>query len=258
MKNNKKLKKKLSKRKNSEEVYSSNEEEYENKMEVEEHIEVKKDISHLDIKYSNIFDLSGIKGHRNFYTKQNIDVGIYYFEVTPNNMDYSILDYISNKRIDEFSKRYYEIIQNNAKDYQPNIRIGLIHEKGDIDLPLGADKYSYGLRIRDGVLISDGEYISTGYKYTRGDIIGVLVHLKPPRPEFLKTNHEDEVNKECHIKYYVNGHEIESRFVGLLEGNYKPTVTLYNFSKATINFGPNYKFTNFDEYNNIKHFNDLI
>lgn len=257
MKNNKKLKKKISKRKNSDEVYTSNEEEDENKMEVEEPIEIKKDITILDLKYSNIFEVNGIKGHRNYYTKQNIDVGIYYFEVTPFNMDYSILDYISNKRTDEFSKRYYEVIQNNVKDYLPNIRIGLIHEKGDIDLPLGAEKYSYGFRIRDGTLINDGEYISTGYNYNRGDIIGVLVHLKPPRPDFLKSD-GDDVNKECHLKFYINGQEIESRFIGLIEGNYKPAITLYNFAKASINFGPIFKFTAFDEYNNIKHFNDLI
>jgi hypothetical protein len=255
MKNNKKLKKKAIKRKNSEEAYSSNEEDY-IKMEVEVPVEVKKDPSILDLKYSSIFEISGIKGHKNFFTKQNIDVGFYYFEVTPYNMDYSILDYISNKRSDEFSKRYYEVIQNNIKDYSPNLRIGLIHEKGDLDLPLGADKYSYGFRVSNGILIHEGEYSNTGYTYNKGDTIGILINLKPPRPDFLKKDNEDEVNRECHLRYFINGREIETRFIGLYEGIYKPVVTLYNFAKASVNFGPNLKFTNFDEYNNIKHFND--
>jgi hypothetical protein len=253
----KKLKKKLNKRKNSDDSECSVDED-ENKMEVEEPLGIKPDVTHLDLKNSSIFEISGIKGHRNYYTKQNINVGIYYFEVTPFNMDYSILDYISNKRIDTFSKRYYEVIQHNVKDYSPNMRIGINHEKAELEIPLGAERYSYGLRIRDATLIHNGNYVESTYIYNKGDTIGVLIHLKPPRPDFLKTNDEDEVNKECHLKFYANGQEIDRRFIGLLEGSYKPAVTLYNFSKASINFGPTFKFNNFEEYNNIKHFNDLI
>jgi Set1/Ash2 histone methyltransferase complex subunit ASH2 len=171
-------------------------------------------------------------------------------------MEYSILDYISSKRIDEFSKRYYDTIQNNVKDYSPNIRIGLINEKGDLDLPLGAERYSYGFRVSNGILIHDGDYLNSGYNYSKGDIIGVLVNLKPPRPDFLKKDNEDEVNKECNLKFFINGREVETRFIGLYEGSYKPAVTLYNFAKASINFGPNFKYTNFDEYNSIKQYYD--
>jgi hypothetical protein len=138
------------------------------------------------------------------------------------------------------------------------MRIGLINEKADIDLPLGAERYSYGFRVSDGTLIHDGEYVQTNYNYNKGDVIGVLIHLKPPRPDFLKTDNEDEVNKECHLKFYINGQVIERRFIGLFEGLYKAAVTLYNFSKASVNFGPHFKFNNFEEYNNIKHFIDLI
>ena len=258
MKNNKdkKFRKKIHKRKDSDDIFNSNEEDN-NKMEVEPNIEVKKITTIIDTKMNSYFDIHGYKGHVNYYTKQNLELGIYYFEVTPTNMDFNITEYISNKRTDEFSKKYYESILNNIKEYVPNIRIGFINNKGDTELPLGAEIYSYGFRVSDGVIINDGDYETNDYNYSNNNIIGALINLRPPRPDFLKNSEKKDINNECYIKFFVNGVEMEKKFIGIHEGLYKAAITLYNFSKANINLGPNFHFKNFDEYFNLKNFNEL-
>jgi hypothetical protein len=257
MKNNKdkKQRKKFHKRKVSDDNFNSNEED--NKIEVEPYIEVKKITTLIDTKISSCFEIIGYKGHINYYTKQNLELGIYYFEVIPINMDFNITEYISNKRTDEFSKKYYESILYNIKDYIPNIRIGFINSKGDSELPLGAEVFSYGYRVSDGCLINDGEYMKNDYNYLNNTMIGALINLRPPRPDFLKNSEKKDINNECYIKFFVNGVEMEKKFIGIHEGSYKAAITLYNFSKANINLGPNYQYKNFDEYNYLKNFNEL-
>lgn len=202
--------------------------------------------------------IEGIKGHINYYSKQTVSSGSYYFEVTIKSLEFNINEYINSKRVDEYSKKYYDSLLSNIKQYVPNLRIGLIHEKGDKDLPLGAEFYSYGYRARDGAIINDGEIINTNSILSKGDIIGVLVNLKPPKPDFLKNIITEEKNSECNIKYFVNGIKQEYEFLGITEGNYHACITLYNFAEAIINFGPNFEFYIKEDDKIIKPFTDTI
>lgn len=213
----------------------------------------------LDTKIQPIFELAGKKGHINYYSKQNISQGLYYFEVEIISLEYNIQEYIYNKRTDEFSKKYYENILQNIKAYMPNIRIGYVNSDGDLDLTIGAEKYSFAYRSNDGLLINDGEYIDGNLNYTKGDCIGALIHLKPPRPDFLKNSNAEnsEKNLECFIKFYKNGVEQKEAFLGIFEGNYHAAVTLYNFAKVSVNFGPNFRYFNRIENRNVKSFSEV-
>jgi hypothetical protein len=202
--------------------------------------------------------IEGTKGHINYYSKQTISTGTYYFEVFVRSLEFNIHEYISSKRVDEYSKKYYDSLLSNIKQYVPNVRIGLVHEKGDKDLPMGAEPYSYGYRARDGAIIHDGEIINLNKSYAKGDIIGVLVNLKPPMPDFLKNTVPQDKNIECNIKYYLNGIKQDYEFVGITEGNYHACVTLYNFAEASINFGPNFQFYIKEDDKLIKPFLETI
>jgi hypothetical protein len=247
MKNkDRKLRKKIHKRKIS--IFESNED----KMIVEPVIEIKPLLSTtFDLKQNTIYDIKGKKGHTNYYAKQTLDVGVYYFEVTPTALDYNFADYVFEKRTDEFSKSYYENILANIKNYAPNIRLGFINTKGDKDICLGAEDYSYGLRVSDGALIHDGLYEFNNWSFIKGNVYGVLIHLKPPMPGFLKSG-EDDRNSQCYIKFFINGVLQEKMFRGIWEGSYRPTITLYNFAQASVNFGPIYRYTEFEEFDNVK------
>jgi hypothetical protein len=253
-KQEKKLRKKLHKRRLSDEFLESLDDEG-NRMEVEPVIEIKPIQSLLDLRYNTQFDIKGRKGHINYYAKQTLNIGIYYFEVTPTSMDYNFLQYVTERRNnDDFSKIYYENVLTNIKDYSPNIRVGFIHEKADQDVPLGAETYSYGLRVSDSAILNEGLYECNDQPFTKGNTYGVLIHLKPPMPGFLKMSSEKDTNNECYIKFFINGVEQKKMFKGIWEGSYKPAVTLYNFSQASVNFGPNYRYTNFEEYENVKQY----
>ena len=120
---------------------------------------------------------------------------------------------------------------------------------------MGADQNSYCYRIRDGAIINDGEILGKNMECKQGDVIGILIKLKPPMPEFLRLKNENSdnsktKNNECFIKYFTNGIEQTHEFRGLLEGNYHVVVTLYNHAQAEIDFGHNFKyFSNLNEPN---------
>lgn len=253
----KKFKKKIYKRRRSyEDMINISEEEH--KVEPEPIMEINEITHSLDARMNNNMELSGGKGHNNYYSKQLISTGTYYFEVYIKSMEYNMQEYINEKRTDEFSKKYYDPILQNLKTYSPNIRIGFINSSGDLDLCLGADTYSYGYRASDGGIINEGECSFNNTTFGKGDTIGVLIHLKPPMPGFLKNNTNGvEKNNECFIKYFVNGMEQPEVFRGIWEGNYAAAVTLYNFANVIVNYGPNFKYYGFDPTRNVRGISDL-
>lgn len=202
----------------------------------------------LDFGMGN-YNLEGIKGHLNYYSLNPIQSGTFYFEVKINSLDFNVNEWINQKRIDEFSKKYYENIITKPKLFSPNIRIGISHNKCDLEIPVGSDQNSYCYRLKDGALISEGDIKGHNISCENGDVIGVLIKMKPPMPEFLKAKmleYEEQisVNNECYIKFYVNGIEQQNNFIGLHEGEYHLVITLYNFAQAEIDFGNNLKFFN--------------
>ena len=83
--------------------------------------------------------------------------------------------------------------------------------------------------------------------------------MKPPRPEFLKNVNEknSENNSECYIKFFKNGMEQKEAFIGIYEGSYHAAITLYNFAKVSINFGPNFKFFSCLDNRSVRSFSEV-
>lgn len=250
----KKLKKKLARRRTSDIIAQNSEEELVN--EVEPFVEISVKNYALDFKSTRPVELHGAKGHCNYYSKLSTCSGTYYYEVYVKSLDFNMNEFISSKRTDEYSKKYFDNILDNLKGYAPTIRIGFVNAVGDMELPLGADGNSFGYRNSDGALTNGGEIVDKNEPFSKAATIGVLINLKPPRPGFLKSVAEEK-NTECYIKYYLNGIKQDKEFLGILEGNYHAAVTLYNFAEVSINFGPNFNYNVQEDNKIVKPFNSI-
>lgn len=211
----------------------------------------------MDTDNGFLFTLYSQKGHYTYYSKKTMTSGDFYFEVTLTSLNYDIFAHIKSKCIDEIKKKYYDNILSNIKNYVPTVRIGIVNSIGDFEIPIGAESNSYAYRSRDGALIMKGEYTFGNQIMKTGDVIGCLVHMKPPKPDFLKAEDTqpglNDINEECYIKYYVNGGEQIKKIEGIIEGSYHFGVTLYNYAEVNVNFMPEPQNVPLD----IKHINYL-
>ena len=193
----------------------------------------------LDLEKEKIFELKSKKGHYTYYTTKIFSKGIFYFEVEIISTDYDMLTYIKNKcGNNSIKKQYYEERIKNINNFSPTVRVGIIKNGNDYEIPIGSLKNSYGYRSRDGFLLKEGEYIKGNSIFKTGDIIGCLVHLKPPKPKFLQGIENEEMNLDdkCYMKFYINGKELPQKIEDIKEGDYHFGVTLYNFAEAKIIF----------------------
>ena len=191
----------------------------------------------LDLEKSKIYNLKSKKGHYTYYTTKIYSKGIFYFEVKIISTDYDILSYIKNKSGNNLIKKQYneERIRNINK-YMPTVRIGIIKNGNDYEIPIGSLKNSYGFRSKDGYLLVEGKYIKGNPTFRTGDIIGCLIHLKPPKPKFLIgiKNNESNLDDKCYMNFYLNGDELPYKIEDIKEGDYHLGITLYNFAEAKI------------------------
>ena len=195
----------------------------------------------LDLEKSKIFNLKSKKGHYTYYTTKFFSKGIFYFEVKILSTDFDILSYIKSKSGNNLIKKQYneERIKNINK-YKPTVRIGIIKNGNDYEIPIGSLKNSYAIRSKDGYLLTEGKYIKGNPIFKTGDVIGCLIHLKPPKPKFLMGIKSEEINLDdkCYMNFYLNGKELPYKLEDIKEGDYHFGITLYNFAEAKIIFDP--------------------
>ena len=195
----------------------------------------------LDLEKSKVFNLKSKKGHYTYYTTKIFSKGIFYFEVKITNTDFDILSYIKSKSGNNIIKKEYneERIKNINK-YLPTVRIGIIKNGNDYEIPIGSLNNSYAIRSKDGFLLVEGKYIKGNPEFKTGDIIGCLIHLKPPKPKFLIgiKNEETNLDDKCYMNFYLNGKELPYKIEDIKEGDYHLGITLYNFAEAKIIFEP--------------------
>lgn len=193
----------------------------------------------LNLDLEKNFNLKSKKGHYTYYTTKIFSKGIFYFEVEIISTDYDMLTYIKNKTgNNSIKKQYYEDRVKNIHKYSPTVRIGIIKNGNDYEIPIGSLKNSYSYRSSDGFLLKEGEYIKGNPTFKTGDIIGCLIHLKPPKPKFLLGIENEEMNLDdkCYMKFYLNGQELPQNIEDIKEGDYHFGITLYNFAEAKIIF----------------------
>nr|CAH0108335.1 unnamed protein product [Daphnia galeata] len=147
-------------------------------------------------------------------------------------------------------------------------RIGFAQAYGNLQAPLGYDKFGYSWRSRKGTVFHEslGKHFSQGYG--EGDVLGILIELPeissgnyiPPtykdKPLVKFKSHlyyedRDEVQEELRnlkplkgakIDFYKNGIHQGTGFKDVYAGGYFPAISLFKNVTVSVNFGPNFKF----------------
>ncbi|KAM4720388.1 set1/Ash2 histone methyltransferase complex subunit ASH2 isoform 2-T2 [Anableps anableps] len=162
---------------------------------------------------------------------------------------------------------YFEV---TVDDMPPDTaaRLGWSQPLGNLQAPLGYDKFSYSWRSKKGTRFhqSIGKHYSSGYG--QGDTLGFFIEL-PDETEtakalpdtykdkalikfksYLYFEEKDYVDKaEKSLKsmspsrmlFYKNGVNQGVAFENLFEGIYFPAISLYKSCTVSVNFGPQFK-----------------
>ncbi|XP_008300040.1 set1/Ash2 histone methyltransferase complex subunit ASH2 isoform X2 [Stegastes partitus] len=163
---------------------------------------------------------------------------------------------------------YFEV---SVDDMPPETaaRLGWSQPLGNLQAPLGYDKFSYSWRSKKGTRFhqSLGKHYSSGYG--QGDTLGFFIEL-PDETEtakalpdtykdkalikfksYLYFEEKDYVDKaEKSLKsmtpskmiFYKNGVNQGVAFENLFEGLYFPAISLYKSCTVSVNFGPLFKY----------------
>ncbi|XP_055151958.1 set1/Ash2 histone methyltransferase complex subunit ASH2 isoform X1 [Symphalangus syndactylus] len=148
-------------------------------------------------------------------------------------------------------------------------RLGWSQPLGNLQAPLGYDKFSYSWRSKKGTKFhqSIGKHYSSGYG--QGDILGFYINL-PEDTETAKSlpdtykdkalikfksylyfEEKDFVDKaekslkqtpHSEIIFYKNGVNQGVAYKDIFEGVYFPAISLYKSCTVSINFGPCFKY----------------
>lgn len=162
---------------------------------------------------------------------------------------------------------YYEVTIDEMPEGSAT-RLGWAQEYGNLQAPLGYDKFGYSWRSRKGTKFHEchGKHFSTGYG--EGDVLGFLIVL----PEVKDRNYMPSVYKDkplvkfkSHLYYeekdqvqdtlknlkplpgskiifFKNGECQGEAFTDLYFGSYFPAVSVHKSCTVTCNFGPNFKY----------------
>lgn len=194
--------------------------------------------------------VTGEKGYCMIRATHSVSRGSWYFEV----------------RIDEMS-------EGSA------VRMGWGQEYGNLQAPLGYDKFGYSWRSRKGTRFHESHgkhYSDSGYGV--GDVLGFLIELPEEadvsyspntfkdRPLVKFKSHlyyedKDKVSDTLkrlrslsgsRISFFKNGVHQGVAFEDIFAGAYYPSVSLHKGIKVTMNFGPQLKYPNVEQEFNCK------
>ena len=123
-----------------------------------------------------------------------------------------------------------------------NLRIGWSMRTGDLNAPVGYDKWSYAIRDLGGIVhqsVRQDLWVG-GEPFGAGDVIGCAICLDP----------EDPSNN--HIRFFRNGDCLGEfvvikgkrsggeAFTNVVSGTYYPALSSYLAGSAVANFGPKF------------------
>lgn len=112
-----------------------------------------------------------------------------------------------------------------------HIRIGWSTRQGDLQAPVGYDKFSYGYRDIDGSKVHDSiRNDNYGASYGEGDIIGCYINLNDREPSYNQ------------IRFFKNGVDQGQAYRGkeIPQGVIFPAISLYRQARVRVNFGPTF------------------
>lgn len=148
------------------------------------------------------------------------------------------------------------------------VRLGWCQQYGNLQAPLGYDKFSYSWRSLKGTRFhqSKGKHYSDGY--SEGDVLGFHILLpEKSNATYLPKTYKDKALikfkhhlhyeekdiseqvektmkhlKDSQISFYKNGKCQGVAYENVYEGNYYPAASLFKNATVTFNFGPQFKY----------------
>lgn len=70
-----------------------------------------------------------------------------------------------------------------SENLTSHVRLGIATKSTNVELPIGTESLSLSYRDRDGSLMNSGKTYNYGSSYSAGDVIGILIHMRPPKPK---------------------------------------------------------------------------
>jgi Set1/Ash2 histone methyltransferase complex subunit ASH2 len=201
----------------------------------------------------------GMRGYRMSRATHGISTGCYYYEVVilePPSVSEIVASLPTNTRM---GKTLQQQMQQALKEEQENapktsnfgghVRLGFSMRTGDIQAPVGYDKWSFGIRDIGGAKVhcSKREDHWGGEDFGPGDVVGCAIYLQDSKKDDSSTS----AKHPNHIRFFKNGVNM-GQFViskgkreggvafAIPDGVYYPAISLYMGASVKVNMGPHF------------------
>ncbi|XP_064537332.1 set1/Ash2 histone methyltransferase complex subunit ASH2 isoform X1 [Drosophila montana] len=178
---------------------------------------------------------------------------------------------------------YYEITIEEMPEGAAT-RVGWGREYGNLQAPLGYDKFGYSWRSRKGTKFTESHGKHYSEAYGEGDTLGLLIDLPElPTMDYLPNTFKDrplvkfkshlyyedkdkitETLKNLHIlqgsriEFFKNGQSQGVAFEDIYGGSYFPAISIHKSSTVSVNFGPAFKYPEVLSERKAKGMNDRV
>ena len=196
----------------------------------------------------------GMRGYRMTRASHGVSSGNYYYEcliLEPPSVREIVDSFPPNKNV-RLSKKLQADMQQALKEeaeglsveertstFGAHVRLGWSMRTGDLQAPVGYDRWSYGIRDIEGskVHASKREDNWGGDDFGPGDVVGCAISLQ---------------QGDDHIRFFKNGQPMGdiiiskgkrvggSAFSSIPEGVYYPAISLYMGASVRVNPGPHF------------------
>ena len=163
--------------------------------------------------------------------------------------------------VDEHSSKRRKVEENNNSKSSPppqvggHVRIGWSMRTGDLQAPVGYDKWSYGIRDIDGSILHCSRRQDNwgGEGFGAGDVIGCAICFDDNYNNNEDNDDDDDATERKsnnHIRFFKNGdcmgqfviskgkREGGEAFSHIERGTYYPAISCYMGGSVRANFGP--------------------
>lgn len=224
----------------------------------------------------------GMRGYRMSRATHGISQGLYYYEVLildPPKVSEIVASFPSNIRMGNKLQEQVKVALAAEKEGKPadptgfggHVRLGFSNRTGDLQAPVGYDKWSYAIRDIGGSRIHASKRDDTwgGETFGPGDVIGCAISILPSKetpanvavpaqdgkvpalnPE--TNSHSDQSDEpKNYIRFFKNGIPMGQTVVSrgkresvmafyIPDGVYYPAISLYMGASVYFNSGPHF------------------